>query len=36
MTGDASRPANAHAKIAVLDEETIAELGAFNLRFERG
>jgi len=35
ITGDASRRANAHAKMAVLDEEAIAELRAFNLRFEQ-
>jgi acetyl esterase len=33
MTGDANPPADAHAKLAVLDNEAIAELRAFNLRF---
>jgi acetyl esterase/lipase len=35
MTGDVSPPVGAHAQRAVLDEAAIAELCAFNRRFEQ-
>lgn len=35
MSGDAGSPAGARAKTAVLDEEAVAELRAFNLGFEQ-
>jgi hypothetical protein len=35
VNGDAGSPAGARMKTAVLDEEAVAELRAFNLSFEQ-